>query len=157
MFDINVTFDIKPIEDMLNETFGDGGVAQYTWSRIVFDNSVPYMPALTGNFIHRSMAVSEPLFAHGELVYPGPFAHYLWEGILYVDPETGKAAYFSENYGFWSRPGVAKVPTDMPLEYTTNLNEAAGARWTERAAADLMPKWEAEMQEYVDRGFPNRL
>jgi len=154
MFQLTIEFDIKPIEDMLNETFGDGGVAQYTWSRIVFDNSVPYMPMLTGNFIDRATAVSEPLMSHGELLYPPPFAHYLWEGILYIDPETGKAAYFSENYGFWSRPGVTKEPSNIPLEYTQNHNPQAGARWTERAAADNFRAWENEMQHHADNGFP---
>jgi hypothetical protein len=151
-----VEVDIDKLEQIVLADFEPGGVAQYTWSKIVFDGSVPYMPMITGNFIDRSLMESEPVMDQGELIYPGPFAHYLWEGVLYVDPEYGKGAFFSEEYGFWSRPGVTKVPTNKPLEFTQESNPDAGPRWTERAAADKYPEWEAEMQSHADAGFPMR-
>ena len=46
-----------------------------------------------------------------------PYAHYMNEGIKYVDPITGKGAFFNENYGFWSRPNTKKVPSNEPLNY----------------------------------------
>ena len=156
MFKFNVEVDLSQLENAILKDFGPDSVGQYTWSRIVFDGSVPYMPMITGNFRDRSEAHSEQTMAMGELVYPGPFAHYLWEGVLYVDPEYGKGAFFSEEYGFWSRPGVTKVPTNKPLEFTQESNPDAGPRWTERAAADKYPEWEAEMQRHADAGFPMR-
>jgi len=155
-FIFEVECDIDRLEKTVLSDFEPGGVAQYTWSKIVFDGSVPYMPMHTGNFINRSQIHSEPLMSQGELEYPGPFAHYLWEGVLYVDPEYGKGAFFSEDYGFWSRPGVTKIPSGIPLTFNQEANPNAGPRWVERASADLMPKWEAEMQRHADAGFPMR-
>ena len=154
MFKFSVNFDISQIESLLAANFGAGSDAQYTWSRIVFDGSVPYMPMVTGTLIKLSQAHSESVMDQGELVYPGPYAHYLWEGVLYVDPEYGVGAFYNEDFGFWSRPGVTKVETDTPLKFNQEANPNAGPRWVERAAADLMPSWVQEMQRHADAGFP---
>jgi len=155
-FQASINFNAKGLEQKLKADFGPGSDAQYTWSRIVFDGSVPYMPMVTGTFINLSQAHSEPLMDQGELMYPGPYAHYLWEGVLYVDPEYGKGAFFSEDYGFWSRPGITKVPTDIRLNFNQEANPNAGPRWVERATADNRPAWVAEMQRHADAGFPMR-
>ena len=144
-FTFDVQFDISSLEKQLEERFGIGSDAQYEWSRIVFDGSRPYMPKVTGTFENLSYLHSEPLFAQGELLYTGgaPFAHFLWEGILYVDPETGSA---------WAQAGATKIPTGTPLTFNQETNPLAGARWTERAANDLLPIWTEEMQKLIDRG-----
>ena len=155
-FKFSIESNFENLEkEMLND-FSPGGAAQYTWSRIVFDGSVPYMPMLTWSFIKQSQAHSEPVMANGELVYPGPFAHYLWEGVLYIDPQHGIGAFFSEDFGFWSTPGVAKLKTSTPLEFNREANPNAGPRWTERAASDLLNKWIAEMERHIAEGFPMR-
>lgn len=60
-----------------------------------------------------------------------PYGHYQHEGILYVDPQTGKGAFYSPDYGFWSRPGVAKVPSERLLNYS---NPNARRDWLRYAA-----------------------
>ena len=152
MFSFSVEFDASGPEGQIAEDFGIGSPAQKTWDRIVFDGSTPYMPMVTGTFINQSISATN--FGSGELVYPGPFAHYLWMGILYVDPEYGKGAFFDPDLGFWSRPGVTKVPSGRELEFNKEANPNADPRWVERAAADNYPQWEAEMQRHADAGFP---
>lgn len=63
-----------------------------------------------------------------------PYAHYQNEGILYVDPKYDKGAFFSEDYGFWSRPNVAKIPSDRTLKnyYEANGGPGRGAHFVER-------------------------
>lgn len=46
-----------------------------------------------------------------------PYGHYQHEGIMYADPKTGKGAFHTTEHGFWSRPGVTKVPTTRLLKY----------------------------------------
>lgn len=46
-----------------------------------------------------------------------PYAHYMWEGIVYEDPELHCAGFQVKDGGWRSRKGVQKVPTDRPLEY----------------------------------------
>lgn len=66
----------------------------------------------------------------GELiVWSQPYARYQYYGMLMVDPKTKKAAMFSEDYGFWSRPGVTKELTNTPLKY----HGQGGSHWFEKA------------------------
>ena len=64
-----------------------------------------------------------------QVIYNSPYAHYQWEGKLYVDPITGKGAFYDPDYGFWSRPGVTKIPTDIPLNYSKEQNPLATSHW----------------------------
>ncbi len=86
----------------------------------------------------------------GEIVWNVPQAHYLYEGILYVDPKTGKGAFFSPDYGFWSRPGVQKVPSDRELEY--HGGGLRGKRWAERMWADRGEDIIREVEVVISRG-----
>lgn len=58
--------------------------------------------------------------------YSSPYAHYMYEGIVYVDPKTNKGAFYNENYGFWSRKGVEKIPSTRKINYHT---PGTGAHW----------------------------
>ena len=51
------------------------------------------------------------------ITYESPYAHYQYIGKLYV-MENGKGAYYDPDYGFWSKPGVAKTPTDRDLKHS---------------------------------------
>jgi len=135
-----VEFDAKGIESR----FGPGSEAQREWSRIVFDGTRKYLPKVTGQFENLSYMHSEPLFDQGELVYPGPYGHFLFQGIVYVDPDTGSA---------WARAGTTKVPIAAELTFNQETNPLAGANWVARAAADLRPVWEAQLQVMIDRGY----
>ena len=132
-FKATVTFDTKGLQGYLDGRFGVGSDAQYEWSKIVFNGSEKYIPFLTGDFRNRSIAASEPLFAQGELLYPGPYAQYLWHG--------------------FAMEGTPRRVTDRPLQYTQKEGHGlAGAQWTDRAANDNLPAWEAEMQGLIDNG-----
>lgn len=52
--------------------------------------------------------------------YKEPYAHYVYIGEKYVDPDYGVGGFFSPDYGFWSRPGVDKIPSGEPLTYRGN-------------------------------------
>ena len=64
-----------------------------------------------------------------QVTYNSPYAHYQWEGKLYVDPITGNGAFYDPDYGFWSRPGVTKIPTDTTLNYSKEQNPLATSPW----------------------------
>ena len=59
-----------------------------------------------------------------------PYGHYQHTGILYVDPITGKGAFYSPEYGFWSRPDTDKVPTTRLLQYENPDAVRDWARYT---------------------------
>lgn len=66
---------------------------------------------------------------HGVIHYLSPYAHYQWEGELYVDPDTGKGAYTDGNGRFWSRPDIAKVPSGKPLQHNNPRFPLATSHW----------------------------
>ena len=57
-----------------------------------------------------------------------PYGHYQHEGILYVDPITGKGSFYTP--GYWSRPGVDKVPSNRILQYQNPEARRDWARYT---------------------------
>lgn len=59
-----------------------------------------------------------------------PYSHYQWNGIAYVDPKTKKGAFYKPDYGFWSRPGVEKVPSNRLLHYKNPDAKSDWLRYT---------------------------
>lgn len=60
-----------------------------------------------------------------KIVYQSPYAHYQFTGVVYVDPETKKGAFYSRDYGFWSRRNIKKIPSGRKLTYKTPRNWTA--------------------------------
>lgn len=63
--------------------------------------------------------------------YNMPYAHYMYEGILYVDHLTGSS---------WARKDATKIPTGKKLEYHT---AGTGRHWD-----SLM--WTAEKKQVIE-------
>lgn len=65
----------------------------------------------------------------GHITYNSPYAHYQYEGELYVDPKTRKGAFTDGEGRFWSRPGVAKVPGGRKLKQSDFRHPLATDHW----------------------------
>lgn len=86
----------------------------------------PYTPFRTGSMSQRTRVEG------GAIVYPGPYARYLYFGKLMVDPETGSS---------WTKKGARKVLTDKNLVFTTDFHPMAQDHWFEVSKAANMEKW----------------
>lgn len=86
----------------------------------------PYVPMLTGSLKNRTQVKDNMI------IYPGPYARYLYYGKLMVDPETGSA---------WARENVNKVLTDKNLVFTTAIHPDAQSHWFEASKAENLEKW----------------
>lgn len=86
----------------------------------------PYVPALTGSLDQRTRVVGS------EVIYPGPYARYLYHGKVMVDPETGSA---------YASKGGTKVVTDKNLVFNKAMHSQAQAYWFEASKAENMDKW----------------
>lgn len=86
----------------------------------------PYVPA-NNLVLAQNVRVYEEKGV-GIVHYNSPYAHYQWEGIVYVDPYTGKGA-FTDGLRFWSRPGVAKRPSGRSLEHSHFRHPLATSHW----------------------------
>ncbi|MBQ2141397.1 MAG: hypothetical protein II433_09940 [Acidaminococcaceae bacterium] len=96
----------------------------------------PFVPFLTGSLDTRTKVEGNTI------IYPGPYARFLYYGKLMVDPDTGSA---------WARKGKTKVVTDRDLVFTTDFHSQAGAFWFERSKAQNLPKWLRVAQKAVNK------
>lgn len=134
----NFKVDAKLDTSGLLETLGlqEGGRVQKVIDKSVIDYCIPYVPHDTGALEISAYSATE--IGSGEVVYPGPYAHYMFYGEVYgpnipvfVD-DSGEPAYF------FSPPGRKKHPTGRALQYNRDVNPLAGAFWAQRMAADHM-------------------
>lgn len=86
----------------------------------------PYVPALTGSLDQRTR-VDE-----NQIIYPGPYARYLYYGKLMVDPATGSS---------YAPKGATKVLTDKNLVFNKAMHSQAQDHWFEASKAENMDKW----------------
>ena len=86
----------------------------------------PYVPALTGSLDQRTR-VDE-----NQIIYPGPYARYLYYGKLMVDPTTGSS---------YAPKGATKVLTDKNLVFNKAMHSQAQDHWFEASKAENMDKW----------------
>lgn len=64
-----------------------------------------------------------------DVVWDTPYARYMWNGIVYEDPQLHCAGFKTED-GWRSRKDVKKVPTTRSLKYEKGSHR--GAHWAER-------------------------
>jgi len=127
-----ITLDFQPQGQALDR-------AQDALDAAVADSVYKRMPVDTGMLRSETMSINAQTRGRVYLYPPNSeYGHYQYEGILYVDPITQKGAFYNEEYGFWSRPGVAKVPSDRKLTYS---QPNAVARWGEVAYEQDKDEW----------------
>ena len=141
---IKISLDKKEIRDLLkafspNELllrYGleEGGRVQQVIDNAVIRYDIQYVPWATG-VLAKSPYIAT-VIGSGEVVYPGPYAHYMYYGEVYGP----NLPVFTDNSGepeyYYSIKNREKYPTGRPLNYKTDLNPLAGSFWFERMKAD---------------------
>lgn len=126
-----------------------GGPAQRFFCNECYRYMSQFVPGGMKSHLNQNVAIATDGSA---VMYLSPGATYLYYGKLMVDPKTGKGAFYSPDYGYWSRPakyGIAKVVTDKDLKYHT---PGTGARWDELMLTSKGDEVVKNVQKYVERG-----
>ena len=92
----------------------------------VAKDTVPFVPALTGSLTQRTRVEDS------KVIYPGPYARFLYYGKLMVDPITGSS---------YAPKGGTKVLTDKNLVFSQAMHPQAQAHWFEASKAQNLEKW----------------
>lgn len=111
----------------------------------------PYVPALTGSLDMRTRVIDNMI------VYPGPYARYLYYGKVMVDAATGKGPMRivgkdgTEIIRF--RKGAKLKPLNRDLKIQRSMHPKAQSHWFEASKAKNLPKWlrvakEATLHEF---------
>lgn len=100
--------------------------AEHAVALQVKKDTAPFVPA-------RNNVLTNDTKVIGNLVvYPGPYARYLYYGKLMVDPATGST---------YAPKGGHKVVTDRNLVFNTTMHPQAQAHWFDASKAQNMEKW----------------
>lgn len=114
-------------------------IAQDALDAQVWEDMQRYMPMDTGNLITETDMLNS---SERGIVYLYPpdsdYGHYQYEGIKYVDPKYNIGAFYNPDYGYWSRPGIEKIPSNIPLFYG---RESAEAHWDEAVYQNHIKDW----------------
>ena len=113
-FDVNV----HGLDDIDRKIAQHAKKAEVWLANEVLKDTDPFVPALTGSFAGR---------AHTEgnlVIYPGPYARYLYFGKVMVGPPYGP-----------------KHATDKDLVYTKTTHPQAQSHWFEASKAQNLQKW----------------
>lgn len=100
--------------------------AEHTVALQVAKDTAPFVPALTGSLDIRTQVDG------GNIIYPGPYARYLYYGKLMVDPNTGSS---------YAPKGGTKVLTDKNLVFAKSVHPQAQDHWFEASKAQNLDKW----------------
>lgn len=97
----------------------------------------PFVPFLTGSLENRTRVEGNTI------IYPGPYARFLYYGKVMIDPDTGST---------YARPNATKVLTDRNLVFTKDFHGQAQAFWFEASKAQNKDKWLRIAQRTADHG-----
>ena len=86
----------------------------------------PFVPAQTKHLVNRVQTRGDTI------IYPGPYARFLYFGKLMIDPKTGSS---------WARKGASKVVTGKDLDISKSVNSKAQSHWFEASKALNREKW----------------
>ncbi len=120
---VRVKVDLGSLEQRMHE-------AQQWLGDRVLEDCRACMPHQTGDLQQRSKTED----GGKRVVFPGPYAGYLYRGKVMVDSETGKGPRKIPTgpgeYVLRFKKGAKLVPTDRPLKYS---NPQAVPEWFEHA------------------------
>lgn len=138
---MKVELNILPTEELLrNHGLQDGGPVQKLIDSECMRYMGPYMPRRQAGELEHMMVMST-VIGTGQIDIPGPYAHYLHEGVLYVSPTTGSS---------WAKKDEVKVPTGKELTYAGA--PMRGKKFFDRMKADHKEDIRKSAQSMVDRG-----
>ena len=84
----------------------------------------------------------------GIIEWTPPYAHYMYMGVKYVNPDTGYSGYEGSD-GMWGGWSGEKIPTSQKLHYYT---EGTGDHWLERAAEAHGNEWMEGVKKIMTGG-----
>lgn len=138
---MKVELNILPTEELLrNHGLQDGGPVQKLIDSECMRYMGPYLPRRQKGDLEHMMVMST-VIGTGQIDIPGPYAHYLHEGILYVSPTTGSS---------WAKKDEVKVPTGKELTYAGA--PMRGKKFFDRMKADHKEDIRKSAQAMIDRG-----
>lgn len=140
---MEVRFNVKDRETLLQKHgLQPGGPVQKLVDSECMRYMGDYMPRIQKGHLEHGMKIAT-VAGSGVIEVPGPDAHYLHEGILYVSPTTKRA---------WAKLYEIKVPAKPEKELTYFGAPMRGKKFFDRMKADHKDDVLRSAQALVDKG-----
>lgn len=114
---------------------GAAGQAEHAVAVQAQKDTEPFVPARTLSLSNRTQ-VRDNL-----IIYPGPYARYLYYGKVMVNAATGKGPALIPEVGYRYPKGAKLKPTNRDLDIKTTVHKNAQAHWWEASKAQNLEKW----------------
>ena len=154
---LTVTIDgLDKISDLANAAGLSDGSAQKFFTKEVARVTDEYVPMQTGVLAGTAMRFIEPNAIH----YIAPYAGYLYEGKLMVDPKYLVGGFHNAKTGrWWSRKDVQKIldPRGRTLKYDKTAHPKAGDHWIERAWKEHGDEIIEELKNFIEKKLEGNL
>lgn len=124
--------------------------AAHALAVVISSDTEPFVPALNLDLYKRTRVVEN------KIIYPGPYARYLYYGKVMVDRETGRGPFRINDKGtiiYRFRKGAKLKPTDKPLKIQQSVHAQAQDHWFEGSKAQNMDKWVEAAERLIEREF----
>lgn len=124
--------------EAIKDTLAKGcSKAEHVLATQVLSDTEPFVPAVTKSLSNRAHIEGYTASDYGPgsgnvIVYPGPYARFLYYGKVMVDPATGST---------YAPKGGTKVVTDRDLIFTKEVHGQAQSHWFEASKAQNFDKW----------------
>ena len=102
----------------------------------VIKDTAPFVPALTGSLTIRTRLDGN------KIIYPGPYARFLYYGKVMVDQQTGST---------FAPKGGTKVLTNRDLVFSKAMHPQAQSHWFEASKAQNLDKWIRIAEKAVEK------
>lgn len=135
---LKVSVDMSGLNSLSQELEKQSTRGEHIVAQQVAKDTSPFVPALTGSLDVRTRVEGS------DVIYPGPYARFLYNGKLMVDPNTGSS---------YAPKGGTKVTTDRDLVFNKSVHPQAQAHWFEASKAQNMDKWRRVARKAVANGF----
>ena len=112
----------------------------------VMEDTREFVPADTLSLDSRTYVIGN------KIVYPGPYARFLWYGMRMVNALTGKGPMYIPNVGWRWPKGATLRATDTPLHISTAVHKHATSHWMDASISRNMKKWEKIAARYYTDG-----
>ena len=123
---LKFSVDVSGMDEVKRQLARACDRAESVLAQQVMKDTIPFVPALTGSLTQRTRVVGN------EVIYPGPYARFLYYGKVMVDPATGRT---------YAPKGGHKVVTDRNLVFNTTMHPQAQAHWFDASKAQNVEKW----------------
>lgn len=127
-----------------------GKGAEHVLAMQMAKDTEPYVPALTGEFSNRTQVNEDTI------IYPGPFARYLYHGKVMVDASGRGPMVLTDKMGnkiVRFPTGSILHPTERDLVFTKSFHPKAQSHWFEASKAQNLPKWKRVAGRLMQREF----